>query len=203
MLCRKLTLIVLLNLACILNVVGYESDAGKTLTFNTPAKVKEIVVDPDHRTYQGSGRECRLKMLGVGEVDMEWIWYWRGVVLAEEGQYDKAIEEISRAKETHGHPAFLYSRGIAYLKKGDIEAARSDLVDFIDWITGRNNPIRSLVYPGLLSQDRSKQQHQLNHILHALTGQNLTTQEQWCNWWKSNREGFRPAAGAKQLGTGG
>ena len=175
----------------------------KTLTFFTLAEVKEVVIDPDHRTYQGSGRECRLKMLGVGKVDMEWIWYWRGVVLAEEGQYDRAIAEISRAKERHSHPAFSYSRGMAYLEKGDIEAARSDLIDFIDWVTSSNDPLRSLVYPGLLSQDRGKQQDQLNHILHAITGQDLTTQEQWRNWWKANREGFQPATGVKQIGPGG
>ncbi len=184
---------------------SFRIEAGKikTLTFMTPAKVKEVVVDPDHRTFQGSGRECRLKMLGVGNVDMEWIWYWRGVVLAEEGQYDRAIAEISRAKDRHGHPAFSFSRGIAYLKKGDIESACSDVIDFLDWVTGSNDPLRSLVYPGLLSQDRSKQQDQLNHILHALTGQNLTTQKQWRNWWKANRKGFQPEPGAKQLGPGG
>jgi len=175
----------------------------KILTFMTPAKVKEVVVDPDHRTYQGSSRECRLKMLGVGKVDMEWIWYWRGVVLAEEGQYDRAIAEISRAKERHGHPAFSYSRGIAYLEKGDIEAARSDLIDFLEWVTKSNDPRRSLIYPGLLSPDRSKQWDQLNHILQALTGQNLTTHEQWRSWWKANREGFQPTQGAKQIGPGG
>ena len=175
----------------------------KTLTFMTLAKVKEVVVDPDHRTYQGSGREGRLKMLGVGKVDMEWIWYWRGIVLAEEGQYDRAIAEISRAKERHSHPAFSYSRGIAYLENGDIEAARSDLSDFLDWVTGSNDPLRSLVYPGLLSPDRSKQQDQLNHILQALTGQNLTTQEQWRNWWKTNRKGFQLTQKTQQLGPGG
>ncbi len=175
----------------------------KTLTFMMPERVKEVVVDPDHRTYQGSGRECRLKMLGVGNVDMEWIWYWRGVVLAEEGQYDRAIAEISRAEDRHGHPAFSYSRGIAYLRKGDIESACSDLIDFIDQVTGSNDPLRSLVYPGLLSPDRGKQQDQLNHILYALTGQNLTTKEQWRNWWKANRKGFQPNPGARQLGPGG
>ena len=57
---------------------------GKTeqLTFVTPDRVRAVVVDPDHRAFQGSGPECRLKMLGVGDVRMEWIWYWRGVVLA-------------------------------------------------------------------------------------------------------------------------
>ena len=180
-----------------------EPGKTKTLTFVTPAKVKEVVVDPDHRTYHGSGRECRLKMLGVGKIDMEWIWYWRGVVLAEQGQYGKAIAEISRAKARHGHPAFSYSRGIVYLENGDIEAARSDLSDFLDWVAGSNDPLRSLVYPGLLSPDRSKQQDQLNHILHALTGQNLTTQEQWRNWLKANRKGFQLIQKTQQLGPGG
>jgi hypothetical protein len=180
-----------------------EPGKRKILTFITPAKVKEVIVDPDHRTYQGSGRECRLKMLGVGKVDMEWIWYWRGVVLAEEGQYDRAIAEITRAEERHGHPAFSYSRGIVYLRKGDIEAAHSDLIDFIDRITSSENSIRSLVYPGLISSDRSKQQDQLNGILRALTGQNLTTQEQWSNWWKANRKNFQLPQKAQQLGPGG
>jgi len=175
----------------------------KTLTFMMPERVKEAVVDPDHRTYQGSGRECRLKMLGVGKVDMEWIWYWRGVVLAEEGQYDRAIAEFSRAKERHAHPAFSYSRGITYLKKGDLNAAHSDLIDFLDWITGSSDPLRSLVYPGLLSQDRSKQQEQLNQILHVLTGKNFTTHQQWRNWWKAGRKGFRLTQMVQQLGPGG
>jgi len=169
-----------------------EAGQTKSLTFDTPEKVTAVAIDPDHRTYQGSGRECRLKMLGVGKVDMEWIWYWRGVVLAEEGQYDQAVAEISRAKEKHGHPAFSYSRGVAYLHKGDMKAARSDLTDFIDWVTGSDNPVRSLVYPGLLSQDPNKQQDQLNNILQAVTGQNLKTNQQWRNWWKVNREGFQP-----------
>jgi hypothetical protein len=175
----------------------------KTMKFITMSKVKEVIVDPDHRTYQGSGRECRLKMLGVGDIDMEWIWYWRGVVLAEEGQYDRAITEISRARESHGHPAFSYSRGIAYLKKGDLKAAHSDLIDFLDMITGTNNPLRSLVYPGILSQDKSKQQEQLNQILHALTGKSLTTHQQWCNWWKASRKGFRLTQTAQNLDPGG
>ena len=171
----------------------------KTLKFITLSKVEEVVVDPDHRIYQGSGRECRLKMLGVGKVDMEWIWYWRGVVLAEEGQYDRAITEISRAMERHGHPAFSYSRGIAYLKKGDLKAAHSDLIDFLDWMAGSNNPLRSLVYPGILSQDSSKQQGQLNKILQALTGKNLTNHQQWRNWWKANRKGFQLTQAAQEL----
>jgi hypothetical protein len=175
----------------------------KTLTFMTPEKVKEVAVDPDHRSYHGSGRECRLKMLGVGQVDMEWIWYWRGVVLAEEGQYDSAIAEISRAKERHGHPAFSYSRGIVYLRKGDIEAARSDLIDFLDGIANSKDPRRSLVYPGLLSQDSRKQWDELNGILQALTGQQLTSHKQWCDWWKANRNNFQPAQRTKQLGPGG
>ncbi|MHC4430949.1 MAG: M1 family aminopeptidase, partial [Planctomycetota bacterium] len=45
-----------------------EPGQEKTLTFTTPSRVTEAVIDPEHRTYQGSGRECRLKMLGVGEV---------------------------------------------------------------------------------------------------------------------------------------
>jgi len=169
-----------------------EAGRAKALAFNTPGKVMAVVIDPEHRTYHGSGRECRLKMLGVGKVDMEWIWYWRGVVFAEEGQYDEAVAEISRAKEKHGHPAFSYSRGIACLAKGDVEAARSDLVDFIDWVTGSDNPARSLVYPGLLPQDSTKQQAQLNHILQEVTGQKLETNQQWRDWWKANRNGFQP-----------
>jgi hypothetical protein len=142
-------------------------------------------------------------MLGVGKVDMEWIWYWRGVVLAEEGQYDKAITEISRAMEKHGHPAYSYSRGIVYLKKGDLKTARSDLINFLDWITESKNPIRSLVYPGILSRDRSKQQEQLNQILHALTGKNFTTHQQWRNWWKAGRKGFQLTQTAQQLSPSG
>lgn len=180
-----------------------EAGQTKTLTFTTPGRVTEVVIDPDHRTFQGSGRECRLKMLGVGKVDMEWIWYWRAVVLAEEGQYDRAIAEITRAIGRHSHQAFSYSRGIVYLKKGDNEAARSNFVDFLDWIAKSNDPLRRLVYPGLLSADSSKQQEQLDQILQALTGQNLTTQEQWRNWWKANRKSFQSAQSAQQLGPGG
>ena len=180
-----------------------EAGQTKTLTFTTPGRVTEVVIDPDHRTFQGSGRECRLKMLGVGKVDMEWIWYWRAVVLAEEGQYDRAIEEITRAIRRHSHPAFSYSRGIAYLKKGNIKAARSDFIDFLDWVAKSSDPRRSLVYPGLLPSDGSKQQEQLNQILQALTGQNLTTHAQWCNWWKANRNNFQPSQTAQQLGPGG
>ena len=76
---------------------------------------------------------------GVGKVEMEWIWYWRGVVLAEQGQYDKAISEISRAMDRHGHPAFSYSRGIACLKNGEDEAARSDLGDLLISVYSRQN----------------------------------------------------------------
>ena len=180
-----------------------EAGQAKTLIFTTPGRVTEVVIDPDHRTFQGSGRECRLKMLGVGKVDMEWIWYWRAVVLAEEGQYDRAIEEITRAIGRHSHPAFSYSRGIAYLKKGNTKAARSDFIDFLDWVAKSKDPRRSLVYPGLLSSDSSKQQEQLNHILQALTGQNLTIHAQWCNWWKTNRKNFQPSQTAQQLGPGG
>ncbi|UCE47703.1 MAG: hypothetical protein JSW47_19155, partial [Phycisphaerales bacterium] len=175
----------------------------KKLTFSTPSRVTQAAVDPEHRTYQGSGKECRLKMLGVGEVEMEWIWYWRGVVLAEQGQYDKAIAEISRAMARHGHSAFNYSRGIAYLKKGDVEAARADLVAFLDWVVGSKDPRRSLVYPGLLSRDGSKQWDQLNYILQTLTGQNLATHDQWRAWWQGGaRETFQPARRARQLGPG-
>ncbi len=180
-----------------------EAGQTKTLAFTTPERVTEVVIDPDHRAFQGVGRECRLKMLGVGKVDMEWIWYWRAVVLAEEGQYDRAIAEITRAIGRHGHPAYSYSRGIASLKKGNIEAARSDFVDFLDWIAKSDNPRRSLVYPGLLSSDGSRQQEQLNQILQALTGRNFTTHQQWRNWWKANRESFQPAQSAQQLGPGG
>ena len=180
-----------------------EAGQTKTLTFTTPGRVTEVVIDPDHRTFQGSGRECRLKMLGVGNVDMEWIWYWRAVVLAEDGQYDRAIEEITRAIARHSHPAFSYSRGIAYLKKGNAEAARSDFIDFLDWIAKSEDPRRSLVYPGLLPSDSGKQQEQLNRILQALTGRNLTTHAQWCNWWKTNRKDFQPSQMAQQLGPGG
>ncbi|KPK36963.1 MAG: hypothetical protein AMJ65_15575 [Phycisphaerae bacterium SG8_4] len=180
-----------------------EPGQKKTLTFTTQSRVTQAVVDPEHRTCQGSGAECRLKMLGVGEVEAEWIWYWRGVVLTEEGQYDRAIGDISRAMDRHSHPAFSYSRGIAHLKNGDIEAARSDVVAFLDWVAKSNDPRRSLVYPGLLSQDSSKQWDQLNHMLQTLTGQNLRTHEQWRKWWGRAREDFQPALRAQQLGPGG
>lgn len=180
-----------------------EAGQTKTFTFTTPARVTEVVIDPEHRTFQGAGRECRLKMLGVGKVDMEWIWYWRGVVLAEEGQYDRAIEEITRAIGRHSHPAYSYSRGIVYLKKGDVQTARSDFIDFLDWIAKSDNPQRSLVYPGLLSSDSSIQQEQLNQISQALTGRNFTTHEQWRNWWKANRSSFQLTQSAQKLGPGG
>jgi hypothetical protein len=60
-----------------------------------------------------------------------------------------------------------------------------------------------LIYPGLLSSNSSQQQRQLNQILQALTGQNLTTHQQWRTWWKANRENFQPAQSAQQLGPGG
>jgi len=180
-----------------------EPGRTKTLTFATPSKVTQAVVDPEHRAYQGNGEESRLKMLGVGKVEMEWIWYWRGVVLAEQGLYDKAIMEISRAMERHGHPAFSYSRGIAYLKTGDTKTARADLVAFLDWVAPSKDPRRSLVYPGILSGSGSEQWDQLNRILQTLTGQNLTTHDQWRAWWEGARENFQPARRARQLGPGG
>jgi hypothetical protein len=134
---------------------------------------------------------------------MEWVWYWRGVVLAEEGRYDDAIAEISRAMERHAHPAFSYSRGIAHLKSGNVESARADIVEFLDWIARSDDPRRSLVYPGLLSQDNRQQQDQLNRILQSLTGQNLTTHQQWRGWWQGARSDFQPAQRARQLGPGG
>jgi hypothetical protein len=180
-----------------------EPGGAETFAFATPREVVGVRIDPDHNTFQGSGEQRRLKMLGVRSTNSEWIWYWRGVVRGEMGDYDGCIEEISRAMEVHGHPAYSFSRGIARWKKGDLEAARSDLVDFIDWVVANPEGTRSLVYPGLVSPSRGEPWGQLAEILLALTGRESATHEELRAWWQANRSTFQPAGSAERLGPGG
>jgi tetratricopeptide (TPR) repeat protein len=190
-----------------------------TFTYETPNKVLKVVIDPQHNTYQGSGEERRLKMLSVGETEWEWIHYWRGVVYAELGAYEKAIEDISRAMDSHGHPGFSYSRGVTYLLMGDKDRATADLRSFIDTLLGDPQIIRTTAYAGIIASSEGQREADLHEILRSLTGQdfkldsNVEANEfkgewercvkQWQEWWKTNRGSFRLAESARSLAPGG
>ena len=192
--------------------------AEVTFTYQTPAKVDQVIIDPDHTTYQGDEKEARLKVLAIKETDWEWMRYWRGVAYGEIGEYQKAITDISSAIACHGHPAFHFSRGIVYARVGEEEKATVDLRVFIQnmllpetWIGSYRSAIGTLAYAGVISGNSQQRCAQLNEILKALTGQNIGYDSKavdkewkkvfsaWRTWWLANRENFRPAESAATL----
>jgi hypothetical protein len=159
--------------------------AEMTFTYRTPARVDQVIIDPDHTTFQGDEKEARLKVLAIKEPYGEWMRYWRGVAYGEICEYQKAIADISSAIAAHGHPAFHFSRGVVYARIGDEEKATADLRVFIEntllpetWMVGvQFSPywfiIGTLGYAGIISGNDQRMCAQLNEIFKALTGQDI------------------------------
>lgn len=190
-----------------------------TFTYRTPAKVDEVLIDPNHTAYQGDEKEARLKILAVKESTWEWMNYWQGVVYGEIGENEKAVERISRAIISHtrafgadkAHPAFYFSRGIVYLHMGEQQKANEDLIAFIDRLLemASENPdviIGTLAYAELLSGSMQERQNQLNEILKCITGENIPFDAKlngWRKWWQANRAKFQASPSASALSPGG
>lgn len=191
-----------------------EEDSTSAFRYKTSAEVKEVLIDPDHNTYQGSGKERNLKMVGVTEEIWEWLFHWLGAAYGELGAYDKAIAYMSQLIEHDRHPAFFYSRGVTYLLKGDTDLATIDLSFFTDEVL--KNPrlmTRGLAYSGVIYGNQQQQRESLNKILSSLTGQDFKYDstavdtekewekmiERWQSWWKEHKADFRPGTSAQLL----
>jgi hypothetical protein len=195
-------------------VFRVEEDSTSAFRYKTSAEVKEVLIDPDHNTYQGGDTERKLKMVGVTEEIWEWVLHWLGAAYGEFGAYDKAIAYMSQLIAHDKHPAFFYSRGVTYLLKGDADLATIDLSFFIDEVL--KNPrlmTRGLVNSGVIYGSQQQQRESLNKLLSYLTGQDFeydsaavdTEKEwdgvirQWRYWWKEHKAHFRPGPSAQLL----
>jgi len=153
-------------------------------------------------------------MVGVTEEIWEWLLHWLGAAYGELGEYDKAITYMSQLIARDKHPAFFYSRGVAYLLKGDDDLAAADLRSFINEVLKHPTLVtRGLAYAGMISGNKQQQRASLNKILSSLTSRNFkydsttvgTEKEwdrvirQWRYWWKEHKADFRPAPSAKLL----
>jgi len=176
--------------------------ASESFSYETADEVKKVVIDPDHTAYQGNDQDWVFKALAIGKTDWEWMKYWRGVAYAKLGQYDEAIQDIAAAMSSHGHPGFSYSRGIVYLLRGNAEAARSDLADFIDWVVAKQNrdSLGTVAYAGVISSGGgSSYLDDLNMILKSLTRKDFHTLDEWESWWERNKASFDLAPSASTL----
>lgn len=118
--------------------------------------------------------------------------------------YDVDMDILARGNAVRTRArCTIRNDGAAELRHLDIEAARLDLVAFLDWVAESNDPRRSPVYPGLLCRDSGTQWGQLNRILQSMTGRTAASHQQWRRWWQGAREDFQPAQRAQQLGPGG
>lgn len=186
-----------------------------TFTYRTPAQVDKVLIDPNHTAYQGDEKEARLKILAVKETNREWMNYWKGVVYGEIGENESAVEQISRAINSHtrafgvgkAHPAFYFSRGIVYLHMGEQQKANEDLIAFIDRLLemASENPnltFGTLAYAELLSGSMQERQIQLNEILKCITGENIPFDAKfdgWRKWWRANKSRFQASPDASAL----
>jgi len=189
----------------------------KTFTYKIPARVDAVGIDPLHTSYQGDEKEARLKMLAVKESNWEWMNYWSGTVHGEVGNYEKALDLISRAVSAHekavgqAHPAFYFSRGIVYLQMGEKDKANNDLRKFFDRTfnlatASLDRAIGTLAYSGILSGSQEERQNQLQQIFKALSGEDIsfdTKLDGWRRWWESHRDNFKVSPNACILSPGG
>jgi len=183
----------------------------QSLVFYTPRKVVEVEIDPDHNTYQGSAKDRIKKMLAV-KSDKSWFCHWRGVAYAEIAEYEKAVQEISRAIASKREPAYLYSRGMTYLKMGNEELATKDLKAFIDRMLQDPDMMPMLaveaILPGGITKDHRPQ---FAKLLGILTGRDFhfsteyseedwdETLAEWRKWWKANKTDMKLSPKARAL----
>ncbi len=189
----------------------------ETLTFETPARVQRVTIDPSHRAYQGDENEARLKMLGIKETNWAWLNYFMGVLYEEGGEHGKALELLSKAIAGHEEilgpgkagPALYFSRGILLLRMGERAKAESDMKLFLDGILGppeRPRDLasakRSLTYAVLVSGTDQERSDQLLRLLKAVTGKKVSLDPNlsaWRSWWQAHRPTFELPRSAASL----
>lgn len=192
----------------------------KVLVYLTPSQVMDIIIDPDHGTYQGDDRKSLLRLTSLGESTMEWVNYWRGIAFGELQDYASTIQCVSMAIGQHerafgsgkANPVFYFSRAIARSHSGDAEGANRDIGFFfdqlIDWGARRNlDGIASgFAYAGLISGDPEEQLVQLGKIVAALTGEDIPLGHglsELSRWWRDHRPVFKISPHASILSPGG
>ncbi|MCX6570610.1 MAG: M1 family aminopeptidase [Candidatus Aminicenantes bacterium] len=189
----------------------------KMMTYETPDRVDQVMIDPRHRVFQGDQQEARLKMLGIKETSWAWMNYFMGVLYEERGERGKALELISKAIAGHeeflgprmASPALYFSRGILLLRMGEGDKAENDLKFFLDGILGTQKrpkdlaaAMRSLTYAVLVSGTDQEKQAQLLQFLTAVTGQKISLDSElsdWRTWWEANRSVFKLPQSAYSL----
>lgn len=181
----------------------------KTITYKTPARVNQVIIDPRHQVFQGDEHEARLKMLGIKETTWAWMNYFMGALYEERGERGKALELMSKAIAGHeellgprkASPALYFSRGILFLRMGERDKAQNDLKLFLDGIFGTQEgprdlaaAIRSLTYAVLVSGTDEERKDQLFQLLKAVTGKKISLDfdlTKWRMWWEANRLTFK------------
>ncbi len=178
---------------------------GETRSFEhaTGGQVRQAVVDPEHCTYQGSGRERRLKMLPLKNSGDAGIRHRRALVNLELGHYDEAIVDLSwiiaiqtalPEGERWVWPSPYYCRGMAHLHKGDTKTATADLAAFVDGVLKDSSVLVTCFFLCAPRPDEQRSIHRalygdasawtaalaaehlrrLNEILRRLTGHDVT-----------------------------
>jgi hypothetical protein len=189
----------------------------KALTYDTPAQVDKVILDPRHRIFQGDEKEARLKLLGIKETNWAWMNYFMGILQYERGDRNKGLELLSKAISGHeeilgprkASPALYFSRGLLYLRMDEKEKADKDISLFLDGIFGtQENPrdlaaaVRGLTYAVVVSGTAQERQDQFQQILKAVTGENIGLDPklaEWRKWWEANRSKFKVPKSAGSL----
>jgi hypothetical protein len=194
----------------------------RTFTYQTPNRVDQVALDPDHSTYQGDETEGRLKVLAVKESDSGWMNYWKGIVLWDVGPKEESVNLVSKAigifisalGPGKGHPAFYFSRGLMYLRSSQTQKANEDLRVFLnrilEVISERSDKLEgltgTLAYAGIISGNSQERQDKLRKILEAVTGEDIPLDpnlDQWRKWWESHRSTFEVNPDANALSPAG
>jgi tetratricopeptide (TPR) repeat protein len=138
-----------------------------------------------------------------------WAWFWLGKTYYELGEYDLAIEKLSKVLDMMGsQPYGHYARGLAYAQKGLEDEAEQDLEEALPWMIralreptsaamfeyaddprlreGRYRPTEEQILARMINRLRVATGQNFGYDLHASAEENEQAIAAWEDWFETS-----------------